>query len=59
MPEIKGNASSLNKNKKFLRINPETDGDDIVISGMSGKFPNCHNIAEFEYKLYNKVPVRL
>ncbi|KAI9579995.1 hypothetical protein GQX74_000783, partial [Glossina fuscipes] len=55
MPEMKGNANSLNKNGKLLRINPETDGDDIVISGMSGKFPNCHNIAEFEYKLYNKV----
>ena len=31
------------------------NGCEIVISGMSGKFPNCHNISEYEYNLYNKV----
>ncbi|KAH8255859.1 hypothetical protein KR032_009533 [Drosophila birchii] len=43
------------KNKKYSRSYPDTDGDDIVISGMAGKFPNCQNIAEYEYKLYNKI----
>lgn len=43
------------KNKKYSRSYPDTDGDDIVISGMAGKFPNCRNVAEYEYKLYNKV----
>ncbi|XP_017118527.1 fatty acid synthase [Drosophila elegans] len=43
------------KNKKYSRSFPDTDGDDIVISGMSGKFPNCRNITEYKYKLYNKI----
>uniref|UniRef100_A0A1B0FKI3 Ketosynthase family 3 (KS3) domain-containing protein n=1 Tax=Glossina morsitans morsitans TaxID=37546 RepID=A0A1B0FKI3_GLOMM len=57
MPGFKDNANSVakNKNAKFSRIHPDTDSDDIVISGMAGKFPNCHNVAEYEYKLYNKI----
>ncbi|XP_070073185.1 fatty acid synthase-like isoform X3 [Drosophila takahashii] len=43
------------KNKKYSRSFPDTDGDDIVISGMAGKFPNCRNITEYQYKLYNKI----
>ncbi|XP_070141375.1 fatty acid synthase [Drosophila kikkawai] len=43
------------KNKKYSRSYPDSDGDDIVISGMAGKFPNCRNVAEYEYKLYNKI----
>ncbi|KAM7359337.1 fatty acid synthase 3 [Cochliomyia hominivorax] len=46
---------SEKKYKKYSRIFPESEGDNIVISGISGKFPNCHNIAEYEYNLYNKV----
>jgi len=29
--------------------------NDIVISGVSGRFPNSNNLREFEYNLYNKV----
>lgn len=29
--------------------------DDIVISGISGKFPNANNMAEFSHSLYNKI----
>lgn len=46
------------KNKKYSRSFPDTDGDDIVISGMAGKFPNCRNITEYQYKLYNKVNIK-
>ncbi|KAL5284794.1 hypothetical protein ACFFRR_006855 [Megaselia abdita] len=28
---------------------------NIVITGMSGRFPNSHNVDELEYNLYNKV----
>ncbi|XP_070505890.1 fatty acid synthase-like [Chironomus tepperi] len=28
---------------------------DIVISGISGRFPNSNNLREFEYNLFNKV----
>ncbi|KAL9897232.1 fatty acid synthase-like [Glossina fuscipes fuscipes] len=57
MPGFKNNVNSITKNKckKFSCIHPDTDGDDVVIAGMAGKFPNCHNVAEYEYKLYNKI----
>lgn len=38
--------------KKFSEI--ESD-DDIVISGISGRFPNSDSILEFANNLYNKV----
>ncbi|XP_055853355.1 fatty acid synthase [Episyrphus balteatus] len=55
IPDLTSETLSKNKNKKFSRIFPETDGDQIVISGMSGKFPNSRNIAEYEYNLFNKI----
>ncbi|CRK94451.1 CLUMA_CG007958, isoform A [Clunio marinus] len=33
----------------------KNNDDDIVVSGISGRFPNSDNIHEFEYNLYNKV----
>lgn len=30
-------------------------GDEIVISGISGKFPKSKNLTEFAHNLYNKV----
>lgn len=34
------------------------EGDDeIVITGVSGQYPNCKNVKDFEYNLYNKVCV--
>lgn len=44
-----------NREKKFSRVFAESDDADIVISGISGKFPNARNVDEYEYKLYNKV----
>ena len=29
--------------------------DEIVISGLAGRFPNSDNVAHFAYNLYNKV----
>lgn len=57
MSNKKVTSGSEKQHKKYSRIFPETEGDDIVISGISGKFPNCHNTAEYEYNLYNKVRV--
>lgn len=37
------------------RVNVADPDCEIVISGMSGRFPNSANIAEFSYNLYNKV----
>ena len=47
--------ATASKSKKFSRVFPESDGDEIVISGIAGKFPNCHNVEEYKYNLYNKV----
>lgn len=33
-------------------VDPE---DEIVISGISGRFPNSANVAEFAHNLYNKI----
>lgn len=30
-------------------------GDEIVITGLSGKFPNSKNVAELSHNLYNKI----
>ena len=41
--------------KYFSRTHPLTPGDKIVISGISGRFPNSNNMREFSDNLYNKV----
>lgn len=43
MEDIKSNVKSSNID------------DDIVISGISGRFPKSNNMREFAYNLYNKV----
>ncbi|KAL7049985.1 hypothetical protein ACKWTF_003930 [Chironomus riparius] len=35
-----------------VKVDPE---DEIVISGISGRFPNSHNISELSHNLYNKI----
>lgn len=37
------------------RIFPESPEDEIVITGVSGRFPSTDSIDEFSHKLYNKV----
>ncbi|KAH8409664.1 hypothetical protein KR222_001306 [Zaprionus bogoriensis] len=39
----------------YSRSRPATADDEIVISGMSGKFPNSDNIGIYEHNLYNKI----
>lgn len=34
---------------------PEENPDDVVISGMAGRFPESDNIYQFRDNLYNKV----
>lgn len=36
-------------------VYPEDDGDEIVISGISGRFPNSENVAALAHNLYNKI----
>ena len=51
MTEVKQNGVKL----PDARVRAATPGDEIVICGVSGKFPNAENVAEFARKLYNKV----
>lgn len=51
MTEVKQNGVKL----LDARVRAATPGDEIVICGVSGKFPNAENVAEFARKLYNKV----
>lgn len=48
---------SKRKVYKSSNTNPAavTPSDEIVISGISGKFPNSDNVEELAYHLYNKV----
>lgn len=47
--------SKEKKPKFYSRTTPLTPGDQIVISGISGRFPNSDTIAEFSHRLYNKI----
>lgn len=51
MAEVRRNGSRT----LAARVRPATPGDEIVISGVSGKFPNARNVSEFAWKLFNKV----
>ncbi|CAO1403431.1 unnamed protein product [Diamesa serratosioi] len=37
------------------RAYPATPEDEIVISGISGRFPNSNNVRDFSHNLYNKI----
>lgn len=49
----------LSKQEKRLvsptKSEPALAGEEIVISGISGKFPNAPSMQVFKEKLYNKV----
>lgn len=41
--------------KLLSRTHAATPGDDIVITGVSGKFPKSENVEEYAKNLYSKV----
>lgn len=41
--------------KLFSRVYPLTPEDEIVISGISGRFPSSNNMHDFAHNLYNKI----
>lgn len=41
--------------KLFSRVYPLTPEDEIVISGISGRFPASNNMHDFAHNLYNKI----
>lgn len=56
MPPTAPNASSMEFVPKLLcRTHVDSPDDEIVISGIAGKFPNSENVDVFEYNLFNKV----
>lgn len=59
MPPIPKAPPSIQFDPKLLsRTHAATPGDEIVISGISGKFPNSENVEKFAENLYNKVSKR-
>lgn len=42
-------------NNESFRIFPSCPEDEIVISGIAGRYPSCDNVDEFRHHLYNKV----
>lgn len=48
---------SVPEPRLFSRTHPATPDDEIVISGVAGKYPKSRNVEEFAYNLYNKVKI--
>lgn len=46
---------SYEQSMEPFRVFPKSPADEIVISGMSGRFPSCDNVEEFKDHLYNSV----
>lgn len=42
----------MSANKTSLKNDFREKFEDVVISGMSGRFPECDNVEEFKEKLY-------
>lgn len=55
MPPTPKAPLSLHDPKLLSRTHSASPGEDIVITGVSGKFPNSNNVEEFAHNLYNKV----
>lgn len=55
MPPIPKAPPSVPERKLYSRTHPETPDDEIVITGVAGKFPNSKNVEEFAHNLYHKV----
>lgn len=37
------------------RAFPSSPDEEIVISGMAGRYPSCDNVSEYRHYLFNKV----
>lgn len=52
--ELKFHLKSQRTSDKMSSEN-DNFGDEIVVSGMAGRFPNSANVNEFEHNLFNKI----
>lgn len=48
-------TETMNDPRNNARVKAAHPDDEIVITGISGKFPNAENVEEFAKNLYNKV----
>lgn len=55
-------SGRMKKEEKYVgcssepfRVFPKSPEDEIVISGMAGRYPDCDNVEDFRDHLYNKV----
>jgi fatty acid synthase len=47
--------TSSEQKRSLFRAAPVDPDDEVVISGISGRFPSSANVAEFAHNLYNKI----
>lgn len=57
MAPIPTSRPSQPESRMYSRAHPASPEDDVVISGMGGKFPRSNNVQIFKDNLYNKVSV--
>lgn len=50
-------AKDFPPSNETYRVFPNTADDEIVISGISGRFPKCDSVEELAHNLYNKVGI--
>lgn len=54
-PGVVMTAKDFPQCSETYRAFPNSVDDEIVISGISGRFPKCENVEELAHNLYNKV----
>lgn len=57
MAPVPKSRPSLPEPRLMSRTLPATADDEIVISGIAGKFPSCNDVQQFADNLYHKVSV--
>lgn len=53
--EIITEKSYVPKSNESVRIFPSCPDEEIVISGMAGRYPSCDNVEDFRHHLFNGV----
>lgn len=48
-------SESVSSGCKPWRTHASSAEEELVVSGMAGRFPECENVDELSYNLYNKV----
>lgn len=53
-----GPSETERKSQPSFRVFPSSPDEEVVISGMAGRYPNCDNVEDYRRHLFNKVSFR-